>query len=130
MDDFMKSVRTSEEASQVQNILSKSGMKLIKWTTSVKEVKSQIPETWTKIVEMFKDEPQFWNSSVIQWKHVKDIENPPDVGTRVMSIEELKKSVCLNGPPCLQKNQKDLATAVKIEAQEATSNVASETKSD
>ena len=38
------------------------------------------------------------NSSMDQWRHVKGVENPADIGTRRMSIEGLKESVWLNGP--------------------------------
>ncbi|XP_075256718.1 uncharacterized protein LOC142349192 [Convolutriloba macropyga] len=34
------------------------------------------------------------SSSMDQWRHVKGIENPADIGTRGMSIEGLKESVC------------------------------------
>ena len=38
------------------------------------------------------------NSSMDQWRHVKGVENPADIGTRGMSVEGLKESVWLNGP--------------------------------
>ena len=34
------------------------------------------------------------NSSMDQWRHVKGVKNPADIGTRGMSIEGLKESVC------------------------------------
>ena len=48
MDNFLKSVRTPQEAidiyQKVREILSKFGLNLTKWITSDEEVKSQIPE--------------------------------------------------------------------------------------
>ena len=48
MDDFLKSVRTPQEAievyQKVRDILIKGGFNLTKWITSDDEVKSQIPE--------------------------------------------------------------------------------------
>ena len=48
MDDFLKSVRTPQEATKVhqkvRDILIKRGFNLTKWITSDNEVKSQIPE--------------------------------------------------------------------------------------
>ena len=46
------------------------------------------------------------NSSMDQWRHVKGIENPADIGTRGMSIEGLKESGWLNGPAWLQTDEK------------------------
>ena len=45
------------------------------------------------------------NSSMDQWRHVKGVENPADIGTRGMSIEGLKQSVRLNGPAWLQADE-------------------------
>ena len=45
------------------------------------------------------------NSSMDQWRHVKGVENPADIGTRGMSIEGLKDSVWLNGPAWLQADE-------------------------
>ena len=44
------------------------------------------------------------NSSMDQWRHVKGVENPADIGTRGMSIEGLKESVWLNGQVWLQRS--------------------------
>ena len=74
------------------------------------------------------------SSSMDQWRHVKGIENPADIGTRGMSIEDLKESVCLNGPgPAWlhtdeEKWPKPWCQANKFEAEQATSTVAAETK--
>ena len=45
------------------------------------------------------------SSSMYQWRHVKCIENPADIGTRGMSIEGLKESVWLNGPAWLHADE-------------------------
>ena len=74
MDDFLKSVRTPQEAieiyQKVREILNKGGFKLTKWITSDEEVKSQIPETdrSTKIVKTFEAEPQSSSILVLNWK--------------------------------------------------------------
>ena len=50
-------------------------------------------------------------SSMDQWRHVKGVENPADIGTRGgtrgMSIEGLRESVWLKGPAWLQKDEDD-----------------------
>ena len=38
------------------------------------------------------------NSSMDQWRHLKGVEIPADIGTRGMSNEDPKESVWLNGP--------------------------------
>ena len=64
MDDFLKSVRTPQEATQtyqkVRDVLSKGGFKLTKRITNDEEVKSHIPETdrSTKVVKTFEAESQ------------------------------------------------------------------------
>ena len=45
------------------------------------------------------------NSSMDQWRHVKGVENPADIGTRGMTIEGLKEPVWLNGPAWLQADE-------------------------
>ena len=73
MDDFLKSVRTLQEAieiyQKVREILNKGGLKLTKWITSDEEVKSQIPETdrSTKIVKTFEAEPQSSSILGLNW---------------------------------------------------------------
>ena len=47
------------------------------------------------------------NSSMDQWRHVKSVENPADIGTRGMSIEGLKEYVWLNGPVWLQADEEN-----------------------
>ena len=70
MDDFLKSVGTPREATEihqkVRDILSKGGFNLTKWITSDDEVKTQIPEAdrSTKVVSTFEAEPQ--SSSILE----------------------------------------------------------------
>ena len=40
---------------------------------------------------------------VSQWKHVSGINNPADIGTRAINIEELKRSERLTGPAWLKQ---------------------------
>ena len=72
------------------------------------------------------------SSSMDKWRHVKGIENPVDIGTRGMSIESLTGSVWLNGPVWLHTDEekwpKPCFQANKVEAEQATSTVAAETK--
>ena len=72
------------------------------------------------------------SSSMDQWRHVKGIENPADIGTRGMSIGGLKESVRLNGPAWLHIDEeewpKPWCQANKVEAEQTTSTVAAETK--
>ena len=42
------------------------------------------------------------NFSMDQWRHVKGLENPADIGTRGMSIEGVTESGWINGPAWLQ----------------------------
>ena len=73
MDDFLKSVRTPQEAieiyQKVREILSKGGYNLTKWRTSDDEVKTQIPETdrSTKVVKTFETEPQSSSILGLNW---------------------------------------------------------------
>ena len=74
------------------------------------------------------------NSSMDQWRHVKGVENPADIGTRGMSIEGLKESVWLNGSAWLQADEekwpKSWCQVNEVEAEQATSTVATENKLD
>ena len=69
-----------------------------------------------------------------QWRHVKGVENPADIGTRGMSIEVLKESVWLNGPTWLQadeeKRPKTWCQVNELEPEQITSTEATETKLD
>ena len=73
MDDFLKSVRTPQEATQIyqkfRDVLSKGGFKLTKWITSDEKVKSQISETdrSTKVVKTFEAEPQLSSILGLNW---------------------------------------------------------------
>ena len=73
MDDFLKSVRTPQEAieifQKVRHILIKCGFNLTKWLTSDDEVKSRIPETdrSTKVVKTFEAEPQSSSILGLNW---------------------------------------------------------------
>ena len=73
MDDFLKSVRTPQEAieiyQKVRDILIKGGFKLTKWITSDEEVKSHIPETdrSKKVVKTFEAEPQSYSILGLNW---------------------------------------------------------------
>ena len=40
-----------------------------------------------------------------QWRHIKDVEDAADNGTRRLSIEGLREPVWLNGPVWLQKDK-------------------------
>ena len=42
-------------------------------------------------------------TDVSQWKHVSGINNPADIGTRAINIEELKRSEWLTGPAWLKR---------------------------
>ena len=73
MDDFLKSVSTSQEAielyQKVRDILIKGGFNWTKWITNDHEVNSQIPETdrSTKVVKTFEAEPQFSSILRLNW---------------------------------------------------------------
>ena len=72
------------------------------------------------------------NSSMDQWRHVKGVENPADIGTREMSIEGLKESVWLNRPAWLQADEENWpklwCQVNEVEAKQAISTVATENK--
>ena len=67
-----------------------------------------------------------------QWRHVKGVENPAEIGTRGKSIEGLRESVWLTGPAWLQKDEDDwpkpLCQENEVEAEQAISTVAVETQ--
>ena len=74
------------------------------------------------------------NSSMDQWRHVQRVENPADIGTRGMSVDGLLESVWLNGPSWLQADEekwpKPWCHLNEVEAEQATSTVATENKLD
>ena len=57
IDDFLKSVKTSQEGidiyNRVREVLSKGGFKSTKWITSDEKVKSQIPEELMSINRLY-----------------------------------------------------------------------------
>ena len=67
-----------------------------------------------------------------QWRHVKGVGNPADIGTQGMSIEGLKESVWLNGPAWLQGSEdnwpKPWCQMNELEPEQVTSTVATETE--
>ena len=73
LDDFLKSVRTPQEAieiyQKVRDIFIKGGFNLAEWITSDDEVKSQIPETdrWTNVVKAFEAERQSSSILGLNW---------------------------------------------------------------
>ena len=73
-------------------------------------------------------------SSMDQWRKVKGIKNPADVGTRGISIEKLDESGWLNGLAWLQTDEerwpKPWCQLNEVEAEQATTTVATETKLD
>ena len=44
-------------------------------------------------------------TDVSQWKHVSGVNNPADIGTRLISIEELRQSEWFTGPAWLQESK-------------------------
>ena len=73
-------------------------------------------------------------SPMDQWRHVKGVENPADIGTRGMSFKGLKESVWLNGPAWLQTDEakwpKPWRQENELEPEQVTSTVATEAKLD
>ena len=73
MDDFLKSVRTPQDAieiyQKVREIFNKGRFKLTKWITSDEEVKSHITETdrSTKVVKTLEAEPQSSSIFGLNW---------------------------------------------------------------
>ena len=51
---------------------------------------------------------------VSQWKHVSGINNPADIGTRAISIEELKRSEWLTGPAWLKRPESECPEQVNL----------------
>ena len=50
-------------------------------------------------------------TNVSQWKHVSGINNPADIGTRAINIDEHKGSEWLMGPAGFKRPEKELARA-------------------
>ena len=53
-------------------------------------------------------------TDVSQWKHVSGINNPADIGTRAINIEELKGSEWLTGPAWLKRPESELPEQVNL----------------
>ena len=53
-------------------------------------------------------------TDVSQWKHVRGINKPADIGTRAISIEELKRSEWLTGPTRSKRLENEWPEQVKI----------------
>ena len=53
-------------------------------------------------------------TDVSQWKHVNGINNPADIGTRVIKIEELKRSEWLTGLTCLMRPESERPEQVNL----------------
>ena len=49
-----------------------------------------------------------------QWKHVSGINNPADIGTRAINIEELKGSEWLTGPAWLKRPESERPEQVNL----------------
>ena len=53
-------------------------------------------------------------TDVSQWKHVSGSNNPADIETRAINIEELKKSEWLTGPACLKRPESEWPERVNL----------------
>ena len=53
-------------------------------------------------------------TDVSQWKHVSGINNPADIGTRAINIEELKRSEWLTGPAWLKRPESEWPEEVNL----------------
>ena len=53
-------------------------------------------------------------TDVSQWKHVSGINNPADIGTRAINIEELKGSEWLTGPAWLKRPESEWPEQVNL----------------
>ena len=53
-------------------------------------------------------------TDVSQWKHVSGINNPADIGTRAINIEELKRSEWLTGPVWLKRPESEWPEQVNL----------------
>ena len=53
-------------------------------------------------------------TDVSQWKHVSGINNPADIGTRAINIEEPKRSECLTGPAWLKQPESEWPEQVNL----------------
>ena len=53
-------------------------------------------------------------TDVSQWKHVSGINNPADIGTRAINVEELKRSEWLTGPAWLKQPESEWPEQVNL----------------
>ena len=53
-------------------------------------------------------------TDVSQWKHVSGINNPADIGTRAINIEELKRTDWLTGPAWLKRPESEWPEQVNL----------------
>ena len=53
-------------------------------------------------------------TAVSQWKHVSGINNPADIGTRAINIEEHKRSEWLTGPAWLKRSESEWPEQVNL----------------
>ena len=53
-------------------------------------------------------------ANVSQWKHESGINNPADIGTRAVNVEELQKSEWLTGPAWLKRPESERPEQVNI----------------
>ena len=53
-------------------------------------------------------------TDVSQWKHVSGINNPAEIGTRAINIEELKRSEWLTGPAWLKRPESEWPELVNL----------------
>ena len=121
-----------------KQILSKHDVKIDKivhWTDSSTVLQwLQEPHKKQQVLVANRAAEILENSSMDQWRHAKGVENTADIGTRGMSIEGFKESVWLNGPARLQadgeKWPKPWCQVNEVEAEQATSTVATENKLD
>ena len=53
-------------------------------------------------------------TDVSQWKHLSGINNPADIGTRAINIEELKRSEWLTGPAWSKRHESEWSEQVNL----------------
>ena len=53
-------------------------------------------------------------TNVSQWNHVSGINNPADIGTRAINVDELKRSEWLTGPACLKQPESEWPEQVNL----------------
>ena len=53
-------------------------------------------------------------TNVSQWNHVSGINNPADIGTRAINVDELKRSEWLTGPAWLKQRENEWPVQVNL----------------